>query len=106
MSSDWKLWLDDERYPPIDDITWKIARNYSDARWYIETYGLPSVISFDHDLGDNKLTGMDFTKWLCNHIMDNDIAYNGMKYYVHSMNPVGAQNIQSYMDNFTKHYWA
>jgi len=99
----YKLFLDDERFPA--DNTWIIARNFSDARWYIENCGIPEVISFDHDLGPSRITGMDFAKWFCAFIMDNDIPYNGMQYTVHSMNPVGAANIDGYMSNFLKDYW-
>lgn len=99
----YKLFLDDERFPV--DNTWTIVRNFSDARWYIENRGIPDVISFDHDLGSSKITGMDFAKWFCNYVIDNEIPYNGMEYIVHSMNPVGAANIDSYMANFLKDYW-
>jgi len=100
----YKLWLDDERYP-TDGTVWVIARNFSDARWYVENYGLPIFISFDHDLGSSKITGMDFCKWLVNYIMDNNLPYNGMEYAVHSANPVGAANIDSYMAQFLEDYW-
>jgi hypothetical protein len=100
----YKLWLDDERYP-TDGTVWFIARNFSDATWYVIHYGLPEFISFDHDLGSSKITGMDFCKWLCNFIMDNDLPYNGLEYRVHSANPVGAANIDAYMAQFLKDYW-
>lgn len=103
----YKLYLDDERFPPIDDPAWRIARNYFDAVFYVRNYGIPIMISFDHDLGSiTNPTGMDFCKWFCNHIMDNDIKKpEGFSFYVHSMNPVGAKNIQSYMDQFIRDYW-
>lgn len=101
----YKLFLDDERYPPAsghDD--WKIARNMHDAVWYVKTYGLPYYISFDHDLGNQfNLSGMDFTRWFCDHILDNSLDLpDDFTYYVHSQNPVGAKNIDSYMANFLK----
>lgn len=102
----YKLYLDDERFPPADDPSWKIARNYFDAVFYVRNYGIPEVISFDHDLGNFNETGMEFAKWFCNYILDNEIQKPGdFQYYVHSMNPVGAKNIQSYMDQFVKDYW-
>jgi hypothetical protein len=95
----WKLFLDDERYPV--DNTWYIARNVDDAIWYVTNYGTPIFISFDHDLGSHKATGMDFARWFCNHIMDmNKGLPDGFNFYVHSQNPVGAKNIQLYMDQF------
>lgn len=108
----WKLFLDDERYPSdvysnIQTHEWTIARNYHDAVWYVHKYGLPSFISFDHDLGSpQNLTGMDFAKWFCNHVMDQNISLEktGFMFYVHSQNPVGAENIRSYMTQFIKNY--
>lgn len=96
----YKLYLDDERYPPADDLSWRIARNYDDACWYIRTYGMPSFISFDHDLGaPQNRTGYDFAHWLINYMMDNDLEFT-FEYYVHSMNPVGAENIRKLLENY------
>jgi len=101
---DWKLFLDDERYPT--DNGWVIARNYHDAIWYVENYGLPKFISFDHDLAfdhyvigkPHEFTGYDFAKWFCQYVMDRELSLpEGFDYYVHSMNPVGADNIRKYM---------
>lgn len=105
----WKLFLDDERYPGdvYDNVHgWTIARNYHDAVWYVKTYGLPRYISFDHDLGSHTWSGMDFTKWFCNHVMDNKLSLDkiGFSFYVHSQNPVGAENIRSYMNQFIRDY--
>jgi len=99
---DWKLFLDDERYPA--DNSWVIARNYHDAVWYVENYGLPKFISFDHDLAfdhyvigkPHVFTGYDFAKWFCIYVMDNQLDLSSdFGYYVHSMNPVGAENIRN-----------
>jgi len=103
----YKLFLDDERYPS-DKSHWIIARNFDDAVWYVENYGLPAFISFDHDLGHpQNRTGMDFAKWLCDWIMDNDKSIDvsiSFDYYVHSQNPVGAENIRHYMENFLNYF--
>jgi hypothetical protein len=94
----WKLFLDDERYPI--DGSWIIARTFDDACWFITHYGLPTFISFDHDLGSIK-TGMDFAKWFSNHVLDHRVTLpTGFSFYVHSQNPVGAENIKSYMQAF------
>lgn len=101
-----KLFLDDVRQPP--DHTWDVVRSYDDFVYYIETQGVPDVISFDHDLAfehypfaeDNpepkkipydrytEKTGYDCAKWL----VEN--GYEIKRWMVHSMNPVGAQNIR------------
>lgn len=100
----WKLFFDDERYPPDSLLDWKIARSYDDAVWMITEYGLPSFISFDHDMGYKRLTGMDFCKWFCNWVMDNNIDLSSFFYHVHSMNPVGKENIEAYMSSFLISY--
>ena len=45
------LFLDDTREPPIHlKRIFYIVRDYDDFVEYIETYGIPEIISFDHDL--------------------------------------------------------
>lgn len=113
-----KLFLDDTRNAP--DFTWDVVRSYSQFVAYIKLYGVPDVISFDHDLGIEhydeyavgeslrlttgeepvinydkftEKTGYDCAKWL---------VENGLRpseYRVHSMNPVGAQNIKFVMES-------
>ena len=122
------LWLDDLRNPfideekrvPIGNDKWNInwVLNYEQFVQWIEIYGLPDAISFDHDLADEhytpeyfwddyeeskkfqewrgktyqEKTGMDCAKWLVDFCMDNKVELP--KFYVHSANPVGADNIR------------
>lgn len=102
------LFLDDERYPvppwvPDLSLDWRIVRNFDDAVWHVRTFGLPTHMSLDHDLGANARTGMDFVKWLCDHIIDNDLKPD-FDYAIHSRNPIGAQNMDSYLQNFKRNY--
>jgi hypothetical protein len=113
------LFVDDIRYP-IDVYCytkqdfylrkdWHIVRNYEQfINWIIE-YGLPEMISFDHDLADEyywnndtkrfvEKTGYDCAKWLINYCMDGYL--NLPEFYCHSMNPVGKENIESLLKNF------
>lgn len=105
----YKLFLDDMRYPT--DNNWVIARNMDDAVWYVTNYGLPHSISFDHDLADDhyiigqlhEKTGYDFAKWFTDHVVENQLTLpDGFSYQVHSMNPVGAENIGQHMQAFTR----
>jgi hypothetical protein len=93
----WKLFLDDERYPPTDTLrsNWRIARNVDDAIYYIRIYGRPDYMSLDHDLGYGKQTGMDFCKWLVNWSIDT--GWTIPDFFIHSQNPVGAENMASYL---------
>jgi hypothetical protein len=100
----WKLFLDDERFPPDNGDEWLIARNFNEALLLVLDHGLPSYISFDHDLGQ-ELSGYDFAKWFADYVILNDKDLpETFDYYVHSMNPVGAENIRKYMENFFEHY--
>ena len=114
----WKLFLDDIRFPsqvkydyaPLKELV--ICRSMNDAVWAVTQYGLPSFVSFDHDLADvgkfyEEKTGFTFAKWICDYILDQKVKYDpDFSWHVHSANPVGAENIQSYMTEFNKHWKA
>jgi len=115
------LYLDDVRTPL--DPTWQVVRNYDEFVAHIKLHGLEQYecISLDHDLGEEAMkeyyrnakpnsfinydnisekTGMDCARWLV------DESYRkGIKLpiiYVHSANPVGAENIMNYINNYYK----
>lgn len=99
------LYLDDIRHPKyLHEYT--IVRSYDEAIAYIEEHGIPQSISFDHDLGEDDKgnilpTGYDFAKWLVE--MDMDGKYTipeDFEFNVHSANPVGKENIESYLNNY------
>jgi hypothetical protein len=109
------LFLDDIR-KPIDASTyaqsrginpdiykkhWIILRNYLEFTNWITKYGLPDLISFDHDLGEaDEHTGMDCAKWLVNYCLDNKLALP--EWAVHSANPAGYDNIKGLLLSFEK----
>lgn len=103
----YKMFLDDLRdvnqYYPNEEFI--VCRTYQEAVDYVKEHGIPSFVSFDHDLGDteneNEETGYTFAKFLIDHMMDNQIA-KPFDYHVHSANPVGAMNIIAYLDNAFK----
>lgn len=101
-----KLYLDDLRELPND--SYDLARSYDQAVEYIKNNGIPDFISFDHDLGvdsDNNLlpTGYDFTKWLVEMDMNGTYTFPiDFSFFVHSANPVGKANIESYLNNYLK----
>jgi len=96
----WKLFLDDERFPADDDREWKIARSVGQAKAMIEENGLPYYMTLDHDLGED-LTGYDFVKWFVEHLMNYELEWTGT-FYVHSQNPIGKQNMESYLDSYLR----
>jgi hypothetical protein len=101
---------------------WVIVRNYKEFTSVIQTDGLPDIISFDHDLADEhytprkywgnyekskkyqraqnykEKTGYDCVVWLVDYCINNNKPLP--LWVVHSMNPVGADNINNYLLNY------
>ena len=124
MIKNYNLFLDDERLP--HNVTWvnlpesqhyTIVRNYNEFVDLITLRGIPRFVSYDHDLADShyghglrgdqipydsykEKTGYDCAKWLVNECMINGVKHP--PYIVHSMNPVGKQNIISYVESYNK----
>jgi len=125
------LFLDDYRIPlncisymhqrigkrnPIYLEKWVIAKNYDEFVSIITKNGMPEVISFDHDLADEhyigadldlldrteftEKTGYDCAKWLIDYCIDNKKELPEI--IVHSMNPVGTENILRLFANYQK----
>lgn len=119
------LFLDDERnvwdvtWVKLPSVHWTIVRNYRQFVDAIEKNGLPEVISFDHDLGEeayseafkNHLKTFDYTKvrektgydcalWLVNYCLDRRIDLP--QYYIHTMNPIGAENIIKLFESYQR----
>lgn len=113
-----KLFLDDNRKPydvflnTIDpdyenNSEWTIVSNFHEFINFIEKFGLPKLISFDHDLDiehylpenqeniDYDLfkskTGYDCAVWLLEYCNKNGFEIPNFK--VHSQNEVGKENI-------------
>lgn len=95
------LWLDDLRNPfdknnlsnwnkNLLDIVW--VRNYDEFIDYIYHNGVPDIVSFDHDLGEDK-SGADCANYLGEYCVETNT--NIPEWYVHSANPVGKENIIS-----------
>lgn len=124
----YRLFLDDIRIPTESYHTtnedWVIVRNYDEFCSYIQENGLPNLISFDHDLADEhyrasmydkdghysqyytdgtfkEKTGYDCAKWFINWCLDNDITMT-THIFIHSMNPVGVQNIKSLFNTYNR----
>lgn len=116
------IFLDDERN--IKDVFWHkypeynachIARNFKQFKQLVNTILLTGNIklknvlfSFDHDLQDfnedsSENTGYTCAKWLCETILDNMYNTTDLNHVVHSQNPIGKENIDSYIKNFKKY---
>lgn len=128
MITKYNLFLDDIRLPT--DVTWadipvnqhySVVRNYKEFVDLITLRGLPRFVCYDHDLaychyGDGlnndkidydkyqEKTGYDCAKWLISYCMERNIAHP--PYVVHSMNPIGKSNIESYIESYNKVLYA
>ena len=129
----YKIFIDDIRNPencisymysrigalnPIYLEEWKIVRNYNEFVKHIKENGLPTHISFDHDLADEhydasmydglerynehlntcvEKTGADCAKWLVEYL--NEYSLKLPICIVHSCNPIGSENIKNILNN-------
>lgn len=120
------LFLDDFRNPRdageymhpkykllYNTLEWEVVRNYDQFVHTIERYGMPELISFDHDLADEHYVGISYDefeektgyhcmKWLIEYIQNEKCELPEI--IVHSANPVGKENIERLFHNFKKHY--
>jgi hypothetical protein len=123
------LFLDDQRQPKdvtwieLPPYSWVVVKSYKEFVETIERDGVPTTISFDHDLGDEHYaeyarvreadfqipidyarfeakTGYDCAKWIANLCVDKGVPLP--LYYVHTMNGPGRDNIFSVMESARK----
>jgi hypothetical protein len=102
-----RVFLDDIREPdwvyPDDKTGWTICRSMGELRNVVRVFGIPTMISFDHDLGDNEPTGMDIAKWLVELDLNFKTMPKDFQFKVHSSNPCGRENIESLLNNYLLH---
>lgn len=100
---------------------WVIAKDYNEFVKTIKENGWPDVVSFDHDLADEhydigkmddeteynalyngfeEKTGYDAVIWLCGYHEEDLEPFP--QCFIHTQNPVGYQNIKSYIENYLK----
>jgi len=128
------LFLDDERMPghvtwvSLPNMVYEIVRSYDEFVQTVTTRGIPTFVSFDHDLADEhyrvgfeearalepwrmqtgesfdygpEKTGYDCAKWLVDFCEQRNAKFP--EFAVHSMNPVGKERISKYIQNAKKH---
>ena len=93
------LWVDDVREPPNDDYVWVKSVNeaiqfifeHSMYHWVPGQTSEIELIDLDHDAGDYAWDGGDYIKildWL-------EETGRNIPICIHSMNPVGVQNMRA-----------
>jgi len=99
----YRMFIDDERDPPNGETDWIVKRCFTGAMHHIYYNGCPDFISFDHDLATH-LTGYDVAKELVELDQSGEVKIpKDFAFYVHSQNPVGAENIRKYLSNYLSH---
>ena len=87
-----KIWVDDTRCPPdFETWYWAISVNAAkNAIEYFEEWFRVELIDIDHDAGDYASDGGDYIKLL------DWLEETGRNYpiRIHSMNPVGVENMR------------
>ncbi len=109
------LFLDDCRnpemvYPSLPATTSVVVvRSYAAAVEYVEKWGCPTTVSFDHDLGDihagvDEKTGYSFALYLVDRDLDSagNFLPPNFKFYVHSANPIGAAKISELLNSYLR----
>jgi hypothetical protein len=136
-TNNYKLFLDDIRMPDAAFIyaeriklldkthtrscEWEIVRNYNDFCEFIDKFGIPEIVSFDHDLTMefmqhyydvtsktgvveyDKLEskcGLDCIKYLCDYCERFQLKFP--RYFIHSANRWGTINMRAYIKEFFK----
>jgi len=103
----------------IDSDKWYIVRSYYEFEQYLKYIGIPDVVSWDHDLSEeyikhyfmvtqeigiieygnlNPDSGYHCAKLLCQKCLEANTKFP--KYYIHSANKWGQENIRNYIENF------
>ena len=98
----YRMFIDDERMPPDDGNHWVICRDITDVISHILACGFPSFISFDHDLGEDTSNGKEIADYLIAWDIGHEEQFmpKDFSFYVHSQNPVGAENIRALLTNY------
>lgn len=94
-----KMYIDDIRNPKGEfDI---IVRSSDEAIAYMTANGCPDFTSYDHDLGGED-TSIIIIKWMIERDLDMQGAFipDNFEWNVHSANPVGAANIEGYLNAY------
>lgn len=96
------LYLDDIRRVPKDTASdkYELVRDFYEFQQWIVENGMPDVLDLDHDLGGDK-TGYDCIKF-CLGFHSAHPEQKVPKLRVHSANPIGAENIISYYENYLR----
>lgn len=96
-----KLWIDDVRRPPSNDWLWtmRVDQAITAIKMYERNmHDDIIIIDLDHDAGDFVKYGGDYIEIL-NWLEREGIVDTGYFFHLHTMNPVGYQNMKTIIDH-------
>jgi hypothetical protein len=102
----YNLFLDDIRelsylsnvISPLDSSDWIVCRNSFEALSCVINNGIPNFISFDHDLGGEDTAMVFVKKWV------EEIEKKFPAFYIHSSNPIGKENLRSFIFSYNRSF--
>lgn len=104
------IFLDDERFPADNEDfdKWTICRSKYELSDVVGQSLSPiRRMSFDHDLADTcpTTTGLACAHWLISLDLEvpGTVLGRDFEFYVHSQNPVGAENIRAILKNYLEY---
>lgn len=107
MTKKWNLWIDDVRDPSFFSQDWEEkqyvwATGVEQAIYFCRLWGPPAFMALDHDLGIDPLRGLkrevpEFLTWL-----QKEYPSDPPDYSCHTANPIGEQNMTSFMDSWKR----
>jgi hypothetical protein len=91
----WRVRMNLPAVPPDQTHlgAWVLARSAEEAVALMKAHGMPSFISFDHDLCDG-LDAISVVHWMIELDLEQPSIPNDFDFEVHSGNPVGRTNIK------------
>ena len=97
-------WVDYANIPVFASNSWRIVRTFAQFKEAIATYGMPSAVSYDHDIQDfndgNEYTGTTCARWLLDYCLEQQLTTPPA--VIHSQNGEGASTIKSLYRSFRK----
>ena len=101
------IWIDDlrnpERFLPRADFeTYNVVwcKSYNEFMDALASLDFPSVVYFDHDLGDINNSGRDCAQLLVDYCIN--MGKKLPEFHCQSQNPVGRENILSLLKSYRK----
>lgn len=86
-------------------VEFEVVRSFEEFVDHIQKNGLPDFISFDNDLGldengEVSPDGYAAANW---QVYESGLDLSNLEFKVHSANPVAAEQIRGFLNNYIRH---